>query len=159
MSVTVGNLSFEVLLEIFDSYRQTFQHEQNYERVWNSKKGWFTLAHVCQEWRRVVLTSPSCLHVRLLFTEHRTRRAIAPERLPLLPIIVDYSNGAWTAKAQRRMVSALAFPDRLCGIAFRGNKTGLKKLFGTTNGTFSSLDSLELDFRDPKDRNFLRRQT
>ena len=148
--MAVGNLSFEVLLEIFDFYRQTFHQEKKYERVWNSKNGWFTLAHVCQGWRRVVLTSPARLHVRLLFTEHRTRKAIAPERLPLLPIIVDYSNGAWTAKAQRRMVSALAFPDRVCGISFRGDETGLRKLFGTINGPFSSLESLELDFRDHK---------
>ena len=146
--MSVGNLSFEVLLEIFDFHRQTFQHKQNYERVWNSKNGWFTLAHVCQEWRRVVLTSPARLHVRLLFTEHRTRRAIAPERLPLLPIIVDYSNGVWTTKAQHRLVSALAFPDRVCAIAFRGNNTSLKKLFKAMNGPFSSLESLELDFRD-----------
>jgi hypothetical protein len=152
--VSVGNLSFEVLLEIFDFYRQTFQHEVNYERAWNSKKGWFTLAHVCQEWRRVVLTSPSRLYVWLLFTEHRTRRAIAPERLPLLPIIVDYSNGAWTAKAQRRMVSTLAFPNRVCGIAFRGNGTGLKRLFEAMNGPFSSLYNLELDLRDRKESKF-----
>ena len=138
-------------MDIFDSYRQILQNEHHYERVWNSKRGWFKLAHVCQEWRLVVLTSPSRLHLRLLFTEHHntTRRAIAiaTGHLPLLPIVVDYSDGVWTVEAQDRMVSALAFPDRVCSIAFRGREEGYKRLLNSMNRPFPALQSLRLDFR------------
>ena len=144
---TIRSIPNEVLLEIFDSFRQTFQCEFHYERVWNSNKGWFKLAHVCREWRQLVLTSPSRLHVRLLFTEHRSGRAIAIRRLPTLPIVVDYRSGAWLAQTQLRMISALAYPDRVCGIAFnmchRQSKHS-SKLLAAMNQPFPALTSLEL---------------
>ena len=137
---------------IFDCYRQTFQHENNHERGWNSKRGWFKLAHVCQEWRLIVLASPSHLRLRLLFTEHRARRviAIATAHLPHLLIIVDFSDGVWTVEAQNRMVSALAYPDRVCGIAFRGRSGSFRKLLEAMNVPFPALERLELDFTDPR---------
>jgi len=141
-NTTIDRLPDGVLLEIFDSFRQSLQHERNHERVWNSNKGWFKLAHVCREWREVVLTSPSRLHMRLLFTEHRSVRAIAIKRLPPLPIIVDYKYGHLTA--MRRMVSALAHPDRVCGIAFQAQGAIPKKLLAAMNQPFPALDSLEL---------------
>ena len=150
-NVSIANLPGDLLLEIFDSFRQTFQHDYYYERVWNSKRGWFKLAHVCQAWRLVVLTSPSRLHLRLLFTEHHdtTKRAIASAtgHLPLLPIVVDYSNGAWTVETQNRMISALAYPDRVSSIAFRGREAGYKRLLTSINRPFPALESLRLDFQ------------
>jgi hypothetical protein len=52
-TVTIYNLPSEVLLEIFDQYRQSFVDQP--ERVWNNKNGWFKLAHVCHNWRCLVL--------------------------------------------------------------------------------------------------------
>jgi len=129
--VSIAKLPNDVLLDIFDSYRQIFQHKHHYKRDWNSKHGWFKLAHVCQAWRLVVLTSPSRLHLRLLFTVHhnttRKATAIATGHLPLLPIVVDYSDRAWAVEAQHQMVSALAhYPDCVCSIAFRGREEGYK---------------------------------
>ena len=94
-----------------------------------------------------MLTSPSRLHLRLVFTQHRTRRAIELKSLPPLPIIVDYGDGAWTVKTQMRMVSALAQPDRVCEIVFRGRERGLKKLMGAMNRPFPALESLALRFQ------------
>ena len=105
----------EILLEIFDSFRQSLQRERRYENIWNSNKGWFKLAHVCREWRQVVLTSPSRLHVRLLVTIFRSGRSIAIRRLPPLPIIVDHKprTGYWHVKVQHRLISGpLAKPNR-----------------------------------------------
>ena len=154
-------LPYDVLLVIFDCYRQTFQHENNDERSWNNKRGWFKLAHVCQEWRLIVLASPSHLHLRLLFTEHRARRviAIATAHLPHLPIIVDFSDGVWTVEAQNRMVSALAYPDRVCGITFRGHRDSFRKLLDAMNVPFPALERLELDFRGPQGSGLLERLT
>ncbi|KAH8982794.1 hypothetical protein EDB92DRAFT_1819714 [Lactarius akahatsu] len=35
----------DVLLEIFDAYRQLHEHQPDYEKVWNSRDGWFKLVH------------------------------------------------------------------------------------------------------------------
>ena len=152
-NTTIAHLPDGVLLEIFDSFRQSFQYESNYERVWNSNKGWFKLSHVCREWRQVVLTSPSRLHMRLLFTEHRSARAIAIKRLPPLPIIFDYKSGACTY-ILKRMVSALTYPDRVCGIAFKVPRVISKELFAAMDQPFPALDSLELDCLHNIDQNF-----
>jgi hypothetical protein len=69
-AATIVNLPEDVFLEVFDSYRQILRREPYYRRAWNGKDGWLKLAHVCREWRQVVLTSPARLHMRLLFTEH-----------------------------------------------------------------------------------------
>ena len=146
--VTIRSIPNEVLLEIFVSYRQSFEREGDYERVWNSNKGWFKLAHVCRNWRQVVLTSPSRLQLRLLLTEHRPRRAHALRRLPPLPIIVDYRSGTRSVQTQTRMISALAYPGRVCGINFNYSCPGRfehsSKLLAAMNQAFPALKSLEL---------------
>jgi hypothetical protein len=80
--------------------------------------------------------------------EHRPGRAIAIRGLPPLPIIVDYISGAWLAKTQVRMISALAYPDRVCGIAFQMyfNKESkqIPELLAAMNQHFPALESLEL---------------
>src|SRR5947208_15219502 len=76
---TIDKLPEEVLLEIFDTYRQVIKHVYSYdhlklraerrhqyesllvpiyERHWNRKHGWFKLIHVCQKWRHIVFASP-----------------------------------------------------------------------------------------------------
>jgi hypothetical protein len=168
-SASAGNLSCEVLLEIFDSYRQTFQLEQNYERVWNSNKGWFKLIHVCRKWRQVVLTSPARLHVRLFFTEHRpaSERAIAIKNLPPLPRIVDIgSRYGETSTTRYRVIAALQYPDRVCRIAISLAETKSKynaKLWAAMDQPFLALESLELDCKGIREVNlpppFLSAQT
>ena len=94
-----------------------------------------------------MLTSPSRLHVRLLFTKHRSGRAIAIRRLPPLPILVDYTSQVWLAKTQIRMISALAHPDRVCGIAVAipyGQSKHISKLLAAMDQPFPALESLEL---------------
>jgi hypothetical protein len=147
---TIRSIPNEILLEIFDSFRRSFQREGDYERAWNSNKGWFKLAHVCQEWRRLVLTSPSRLHMRLLFTARKSGRTIAIRHLPPLPRIVDYRFVDWLSqKAQNRMISALAYPDRVCGITFNMSFERLKpspQLLEAMNQPFPSLKSLEINW-------------
>jgi hypothetical protein len=63
-----NNIPVEILLEIFDAYRQLYKLQPYYEKEWNSRDGWFKLAHVCLLWRCLVFSSSSHLHVHLLFT-------------------------------------------------------------------------------------------
>ena len=60
--VAINNLSKDVLLEVFDAYRRNVELLTRYENIWNSRDGWFKLAHVCPRWRRLVLMSPTRLH-------------------------------------------------------------------------------------------------
>ncbi|KAI0251470.1 hypothetical protein BJV78DRAFT_1211873, partial [Lactifluus subvellereus] len=87
-SLTIDRLPEEVLLEIFDFYRQGLECQGNYENRWNGRNGWFNLAYVCQNWRRVVLASPSRLRLRLIFTAHTPTMTVVLTRLPPLPIVV-----------------------------------------------------------------------
>jgi F-box-like len=134
----------DVLLEIFDSYRQTFEREPDYEWVWNGKDGWFNLAHVCQKWRCVVLSSSSRLRVRLLFTPHRAPRAIVLTRLPSLPIVVDYgSTTPRTLREQNRAAAALRYPDRVRRIVLKASDLELDGVYRAIKRSFPSLESFE----------------
>jgi F-box-like len=135
----------DVLLEIFDSYRQTFEQEPGYEWVWNGKDGWFNLAHVCQKWRCVVFSSSSRLRVRLLFVSRRAPRANVLARLPPLPIVVDYgSTTLQTMKEQNRAVAALRFPDRVRRIVLKVSNPVLDGIHRAIKRPFPSLECFEL---------------
>jgi hypothetical protein len=146
-NITITNLPEEVLLEIFDSYRKILHGERNYERVWNGNEGWLKLAHVCQRWRQVVLTSPARLHMRLLFTEHTTRYQDSIRHLPLLPFVLDHRYG-WGFKGHC-ITSALENPGRVCGIALTIPdmmwNTNRDELLAYMNQHFPELESLEFD--------------
>ena len=139
--MTIDNVPDEVLLEIFDLYRHTFGDPLSSERVWNNKNGWFKLAHVCHNWRSVVLASPSRLRLRLYFAGHTPTRAVVLKPLSHLPIIVDYSNVVWSASVRKLLVSALRYPDRVCRVAI----TGPDKITKVLDSPFPALESLELD--------------
>src|SRR6266702_5594766 len=96
-----------VLLEIFDAYRQDMQLQPGYENAWNSRNGWFKLAHVCGSWRRVVLLSPSRLHLHLLFTPRRSSRASMLSRLPPFPILIDYCTASFTEREENLALTAI----------------------------------------------------
>jgi hypothetical protein len=146
--MTIHDLSDDVLLEIFDLYRQTFGDQL---KVWNNKNGWFKLVHVCHNWRSVVLASPSRLQLRLYFAGDTTRtsdstNALVIERLLHLPIIVDFLNVSWCAGGLERLISALRYPDRVSSIGLVGsyNHMDLDKIAEALDLPFPTLESLEL---------------
>jgi F-box-like len=141
--VTIDNLPDDVLLEIFDLYRHTFGDPLSSERVWNNKNGWFKLAHVCLNWRSVVLASPSRLRLRLYFAEDTLTRAAVLERLSHLPIVVDYSKATLNFSTQERLISALRYPDRVCRIAITYDDPDW--ITEALDSPFPALESLELD--------------
>ena len=118
--MTIVTFPDTVLLEIFDCYRLTFGDPLDSERLWNKKDGWFKLAHVCRDWRSLVLASPARLRLRLYFADETpTKAAAVLDRFPHLPIIVDYCNVTRTHKTQRRLMSAFRYPDRVCRVLIR----------------------------------------
>jgi len=79
---------------------------------------------------------------------------MAIRRLPPLPIFFYYTSQVWLAKTQIRMISALAYPHRVCGIAISmdyGQSKHSSKLLAAMNQPFPALEGLELRcsyFRD-----------
>ena len=57
-NLTINHLPDEMLLEIFDSYRQI---TDQYDHQWRKKHVWFNLTHVCRKWRAIMFASSSRL--------------------------------------------------------------------------------------------------
>ena len=143
----IAKLPDEILLEIFDFYRQSFEHQPTYERDWNNKNGWFKLAHVCHNWRSIVLTSSSRLQLRLLFTDRTPTRAAVLRGLPHLPIVVDYLRVSWTVGrlgSENRLISALRYPDRVNKIAMKITFSNRNTIARAIDCAFPTLATLEL---------------
>ena len=143
--MTIGNLPEELLLEIFDYYRRSFCTRSTYLRDWNSKNGWFKLAHVCHRWRIVILASPSRLELRIYFAHDTPARAVVLECLSHLPIVVNYRGTTWTAGTPQRFVSALRFPDRVCAIAYAQPRGTFSVISKALDSPFPALLSLDVD--------------
>ncbi|KAH9016052.1 hypothetical protein EDB84DRAFT_756108 [Lactarius hengduanensis] len=153
--VTIGKLPEDVLLEIFDAYRQDMEPEPFYENIWNGRNhGWFKLAHVCQRWRRVVFSSPSLLHVHLLFTPHRSPRMALLKLLPLFPILIDHrvSSESWRVKTDNLALAAIKYRSRVRGITLRRPYTDIEKFLTALSYPFPELESLEICTPNDRDR-------
>jgi hypothetical protein len=142
--VTIDNLPEDVLLEIFDAYREDIELLPRYENIWNSIDGWWKLAHVCPRWRRLVLLSPTRLHVHLLFTPRRSSRVVMLKNLPPFPILVDYRTSSWTRKEEDLALAALRPRSRVRGIALRRPYMDTAKLFRALSRPFPELESVDI---------------
>ena len=150
-SLTIDDIPDEVLLEIFDSYRQLFT--QGHHNDWNRRPKWFKLIHVCQRWRRIVFASSTRLSLCLVVANNNPghMKAIFSPRIPPLPIAVDYhprkpcSHYARSnAKDLGRVLAALKRCNRVRGITFSGTGPDFDKFFKATKHRFPELKSLDL---------------
>ena len=142
--VNKSKLPQDVLLEIFDAYRQLLQLQPRYEHVWNSTNGWFKFTHVCRSWRRLVHLSPSRLHLHLLFTSQRSPRVSMLSRLPPFPILIDYSDAYWTLKEVDGAVAATTHRSRVRGITLHVQDRGRAKFLRALSLPFPELESLNI---------------
>ena len=135
----------EILLEIFDTYRQLHGFQPNYKKAWNSRDGWFKLAHVCLHWRRVVFSSSSRLHVCLLFTPWRSSREPFLRDLPRFPILIDYRIELWDTEKEVNFELAVNghHQSRVRGIAVRSPYR--PRVLETLSHPFPELESLEFE--------------
>jgi hypothetical protein len=106
-------------------------------------------AHVCHDWRSLVLAFPSQLQLRLYFADKTPTKAAVLDRLSHLPIIVDYCKVTWNARTQKRLISALRYPDRVRRISIRGSVAydddESDRIFKVLDVSFPALERLELD--------------
>ena len=144
-TVAIDKLSEDILVEIFDAYRQLFESNPNYENIWNSRDGWFKLTHVCRSWRRLVHLSPFRLHVHLLLTPRRSSKAIMLRNLPPFPILVHYQRAKWTKREMGLALAAIGHHGRVRGISLeRRPSRDMAEIYKALNRPFPDLETLEI---------------
>jgi hypothetical protein len=139
--LTINDLLDEVLLDIFDFYRQGVD---SYDQ-WREKYVWFNLTHVCRRWRAVIFASS--LRLDLGITVGPTKpKDIETILAGPLPILIDYKcmYEEMTSSALWRMRAALKHHDRVRGISFRGTSVWSNEFFRATNHSFPILERLTL---------------
>jgi len=84
--VTIDVLPDDLLLEIFDLYREDWTRRSSVKSNW----GWTTLVHVCRRWRGTILASPQRLHLRITCST-MTPVETSLDIWPPFPIAIIYS--------------------------------------------------------------------
>lgn len=101
-------------------------HHTREGRIWARERWWYKLVHVCQRWRRLILTSAS--HLELCFVcTCGTPVADMLKQSPPFPLIVDYVNdghasglSAEDGKGLRFVLQHRDRVQRICLLGLRG---------------------------------------
>jgi F-box-like len=108
-------LNDDVLLNIFYLYRLEVPHKYNGECgpifASHNQRWWYRLAHVCRQWRSIILGSPSRLNLHLYCTKG-VPVADMLANSPPLPLSIHYS-GKITADDESGILLALSCRDRV----------------------------------------------
>jgi hypothetical protein len=107
--VTIDMLPDVALLEIFDCYMDQAQLEYDEAHI---AEAWYTLVHVCQNWRSVVFGSPRRLNLRLFCTDKTPVKEMLAV-WPPLPIVIENSG---EPSRMDNIILALEHNDRVCDI-------------------------------------------
>ena len=149
----INRLPDEVLLDIFDSYRQSITDQ--YDNYWRKKYAWFNLAHVCRRWRAVTFTSSSRLDLNVIV---RPVKPGAIKTIPSghLPILIDYTELPVRAisinetSVWRLRASLTHHRDRVREISFGGSGSECYPIFTkfiqAASHHFPALESLVFCF-------------
>ena len=139
--LTINHLPDELLIEIFDFYRQ---ESERWTAQWSTEPEWFVLVHVCKRWRAVMFESASRLDLRLVLTAQRGgdfEPILA--HVPPLPIDMDYYYKR-SGLNLHHVSDALEHPDRFRQITFRGPDRDLNELLYAIEYPLPALESLDL---------------
>ncbi|KAH9981966.1 hypothetical protein BJV74DRAFT_887208 [Russula compacta] len=100
---TIGTLSDQVLLIVFNFYLDQAQGEDR----------WYPLVHVCRTWRSVVYSSPHRLNLQLLCSQKKPVRKTL-DVWPDLPIVISgRGNPSSYVHGADNIIAALDHPDRV----------------------------------------------
>ena len=141
---TIGILSADVLIKIFDSYRlDPVIRSPLGGRPWK----WQKLARVCKTWRSVLLASSHQLDLRLFFTDGMPVREILSSS-PILPIAMRYieaqGSSLPTLGDQDNITTLLEIPTRLREVHLTVTTSLLEKVTTLMQQPFSVLEYLRL---------------
>jgi hypothetical protein len=113
--VTIDVLSDNVLLEIFDFYKESCESVPD-PAAWR----WQTLAHVCRRWRHIILASPLRLELRVA-CNIRTPTRKSLDIWPPFPICITcVPLDRIDAQGEENIIAALEQRDRVSEIVLLG---------------------------------------
>jgi hypothetical protein len=140
-------LSDDVLLCIFDSYRQIFDFRREYvvhDGPVASTWPWHKFICVCRRWRRIFFAFPRYLNLHLR-CESKTAVQAVLDIWPGLPLRIHAGLYAKDADDGDEIISALEHRDRISEIHLHGfNHSQLKKYITLMQEPFPLLTFLEL---------------
>jgi hypothetical protein len=143
--LTINHLPDELVLEIFDYYRQGIDP---YDLQWRKKHVWIYLTHVCRKWRAVIFASYSRLDLGITVGPEKPEHIKTILSGPL-PISIDYKSirRDITGSALWRLRATLQqHHHRVREIAFKGSSANFEKLLKMAQRDFPVLESLILQF-------------
>ena len=121
---------------MFDFYRN--DDDNTWRIVWK----WHILGHVCQRWRRIVLTSPHRLNLQIL-----CRRSTPVRKLlniwPAFPIALSYYSKSIRSSADEA-IATLEHPGRVCNVTLDVTGTLLEKMVKAMHVPFPVLTHLHI---------------
>jgi F-box-like len=144
-------LNDDILLNIFHLYRLTDPDEYDREKTgkvfaWSRQRWWYRLAHVCRQWRSLILESPSRLDLHLYCT-NGVPVADMLTHSPPLPLTIYYHNAQKiTAEDESGILLALSHRDRVRRIKFF-ELPNLGKFVTAMDDQFPILERLYLNFQ------------
>jgi hypothetical protein len=143
--VTVRALSDDVLLDIFHFCQAVQVDKMDYSRTESRVPlpAWYTLVHVCQRWRYIVLTSPSRLKLFLVCTDRTPVREMLHIWLPFPIVIRSRRFGAVD-----NVIAALQQSDRIRRIDLKLRSSQLERFATAMQKPFASLTYLDLAWHD-----------
>ena len=147
-TVSIHVLDDDSLLHVFYLYRPFFGDEDKVED-WNfSARWWYTLAHVCQRWRNIILGSASHLGLSLLCT-YGTPVAHMLTQSPHLPLVVGYfwEDHELTTEDEEGMILALKQRDRVRRVRLHNVVTIVQRLSMVMDEEYPILEYLYISRR------------
>ena len=151
LTPSIHTLDDDSLLNVFYLYRPFLlgEDDDEYARFaggrgkWNRGQWWYKLSHVCQRWRRVILSSASYLGVSLVCTEG-TPVADMLAHSPPLPLDLDYfyEDVEIAAEDEEGAILALKHYNRLRRVRLAMPATSLQKLIEAMDDEYPSLEYL-----------------
>ena len=150
--LTINHIPDELLIEIFDFYRQAIDP---YGYQWRKRHMWIGLTQVCRKWRAVMFASASRLDLGITVGPKKPDDIKTIQSYPL-PIFIDYKYQYMHRESEditgalSRMLAALGHHDRVREISYEGSGlsgTNFDEFIKATNSPFPLLESLVFRFK------------
>ena len=151
LTASIHILDDDCLLNVFHLYRPFLLSEDEDENgrlvggseKWDRERWWHKLSHVCQRWRRVILSSASYLDLSLVCTIG-TPIADMLAHSPPLPLVIDYVNGNndITAEDEERAILSLKHYNRVHRVRLYMSARSLQKLIVAMDNEYPILEYL-----------------
>ena len=137
--IYIHKIDDDSLLQIFSHCR--LQDGDN----WHLRHTWRRLAQVCHRWRYLIYQSSSHLDICLLLTNNSPSMNTL-SHLPLLPLVIDYSDKTSTMarKDEDNIYLGLQRHGRVCRVALQAPSSSLRMLLRSMNKPFPRLEDLSI---------------